>query len=282
MALDLEAAQAAIAAVTGALGLSVDEAAWGIHQIVNENMANAARVHAVERGLDPRRLPLFAFGGAGPVHALGVAAALGSPTVYAPPGAGVMSAAGFLTAPLAFDFVRTRRALLDRTDWAEVETLFAEMEHAGEELLGLDEVTHRRIADLRYVGQGHELRVEVPPGGAAELRAAFERRYRELYGHEGPAVSVEALNWRVVSSGPAPAVGLWTHVPAHAHTRTSPSERDVFFPGGRRAVPVYDRYALEPGARLDGPAIVEERESTLVVPPGRAAEVTEQLAVVVR
>ncbi|HEY6054986.1 MAG TPA: hydantoinase/oxoprolinase family protein, partial [Gaiellaceae bacterium] len=89
MALDLEAAHAAIAAVAGPLGLSLDEAAWGIHQVVNENMANAARVHAVERGLDPRRLPLFAFGGAGPVHALGVAAALGSPAVYAPQGAGV-------------------------------------------------------------------------------------------------------------------------------------------------------------------------------------------------
>ncbi|HSP74388.1 MAG TPA: hydantoinase/oxoprolinase family protein, partial [Gaiellaceae bacterium] len=280
MPLDPEAARAAVGSVAEPLGLSVDDAAWGIHQVVNENMANAARVHAVERGLDPRRLPLFAFGGAGPVHALGVAAALGSPAVYAPPGAGVMSAAGFLTAPLAFDFVRTRRTLLDELDWAEAEALFAEMERAGEELLGLDEVTHRRIADLRYVGQGHELRVDVPPGGAAELRAAFERRYRELYGHEGPAVPVEALNWRVVSSGPRPELGR----PVHARTDAAPlkGEREAFFPGRRRSVPVYDRYALEPGARLDGPAIVEERESTLVVPPGRAAEVTEQLAVVVR
>jgi N-methylhydantoinase A len=282
MALDAEAARAAVAAVAEPLGLSVDDAAWGIHQVVNENMANAARVHAVERGLDPRRLPLFAFGGAGPVHALGVATALGSPSVYAPQGAGVMSAAGFLTAPLAFDFVRTRRVLLDELDWAEAEALFAELERAGEELLGLDEVTHRRIADLRYVGQGHELRVDVPPGGVAELRAAFEARYRELYGHEGPAVPVEALNWRVVSSGPQPSPQLWTPTPTSTSTSVSPSERDVFFPGGRRAVPVFDRYALEPGARIEGPAIVEERESTLVVPPDRTAEVTEQLAVVVR
>ncbi|MGZ4388144.1 MAG: hydantoinase/oxoprolinase family protein, partial [Gaiellaceae bacterium] len=204
------------------------------------------------------------------------------PAVYAPQGAGVMSAAGFLTAPLAFDFVRTRRALLDEVDWAEVEALYAEMERAGEELLGLDEVTHRRIADLRYVGQGHELRVDVPPGGAVELRAAFEQRYRELYGHEGPSVPVEALNWRVVSSGPPPSARLWTVTSTSTSTSIGPSERDVFFPGGRRRVPVYDRYALDPGARLDGPAIVEERESTLVVPPGRTAEVTEQLAVMVR
>ncbi|HET8607972.1 MAG TPA: hydantoinase/oxoprolinase family protein [Gaiellaceae bacterium] len=281
MALDLDAARVAIATVAEPLGLSIEDAAWGIHQVVNENMANAARVHAVERGLDPRRLPLFAFGGAGPVHALGVAAALGSPSVYAPLGAGVMSAAGFLAAPLAFDFVRTRRALLDEVDWAEAEALFAEMERAGEELLGLDEATHRRIAELRYVGQGHELRVDVPAGGAAELRAAFELRYRELYGHEGTAVPVEALNWRVVSSGPKPEVSLYRPVQRVVHTGTSPSERDVFFPGGRRPVQVVDRYALAPGTRIDGPAIVEERESTLVVPPGRTAEVTDQLAVVV-
>jgi N-methylhydantoinase A len=282
MALDADAAHAAIATVAEPLGLSVEDAAWGIHQVVNENMANAARVHAVERGLDPRRLPLFAFGGAGPVHALGVAGALGSPAVYAPQGAGVMSAAGFLTAPLAFDFVRTRRALLHELDWTEAEALFAEMERAGEELLGLDDVRHRRIADLRYVGQGHELRVDVPPGGAGELRAAFEARYRDLYGHEGPNVPVEALNWRVVSSGPQPATQLWAPTSPPTAASLAAREREAFFPGGRRSVPVVDRYALGAGERIEGPAIVEERESTLVVPPGRAAEVTEQLAVVVR
>src|SRR5581483_4061756 len=104
MGLDVDAARAAIEREVGSkLGLSVEEAAWGIHTIVNENMANAARVHAVERGKDPSTLPLFAFGGAGPVHATGVARALGTSVVVAPRGAGVMSAFGFLTAPLAFD-----------------------------------------------------------------------------------------------------------------------------------------------------------------------------------
>src|SRR6185436_16922131 len=209
LALDLGGARRALEEkVAGPLGLSLDEAAWGIHQIVNENMANAARVHAVERGKDPRALPLFAFGGAGPVHALGVAAALGAPAVWAPQGAGVISAAGFLTAPLAFDFVRTRRVLLDELDPAEAESLFAAMEADGERLLGVDDVSHRRIADVRYLGQGHELRVDVPSGGVAALRGAFESRYRELYGHEGPDVPIEVLNWRVVSSGPRPRFRL--------------------------------------------------------------------------
>jgi N-methylhydantoinase A len=284
--LDIEAARHAVESrVAGPLGLDVDEAAWGIHQIVNENMANAARVHAVERGRDPASLPLFAFGGAGPVHAVGVGDALGSPAVLAPRGAGVLSAAGFLAAPLAFDFVRTWRAVLDGLDWREAESLFDEMEAEGTRLLadsGVEGVSHRRIADMRYVGQGHELRVEVPPeGGPEALVVAFAARYRELYGHGGPAVPVEVLSWRVVSSGPKPTPRL---MPPRGDTgaRTQKGKRDAYFPGGHRVTAIYDRYVLEPGFRVDGPAIVEERESTLVVPPGHRAEVTRELAVMVQ
>ena len=123
----------------------------------------------------------------------------------------MLSAGGFLVAPLAFDFVRTRRALVDELDAAEIEALFAELEAEGEALLrgsGATEISHRRSAELRYVGQGHELRVDVPPGGPAELADAFTRAYRGRYGHEGPDVPVEALNWRVVSSGPRPRLRL--------------------------------------------------------------------------
>ncbi len=277
--LDVDGARRALEErIAGPLGLSLDEAAWGIHQIVNENMANAARIHAVERGLDPRALPLFAFGGAGPVHALGVATAVGSPSVIAPTAAGVASAIGFLTAPIAFDFVRTRRVLLDELDAAEAEVLFRDMEAEGQDLLGIEEVTHRRSADLRYVGQGHELRIEVD--NLATLGDAFATRYREVYGHEGPAVPVEAVNWRVVSSGPVPELDL---TPARKPTGDAlKGERDAYFPGGRRSVPVYDRYALEPGNRIAGPAILEERESTLVVPPDRTAEIGPGLEAVVR
>jgi len=282
--LDVDAARRAIeGSVAGPLGLSLDEAAWGIHEIANQDMANAARVHVVERGREPSLLPVYAFGGAGPVHALGVAAALGSPQVYVPRGAGVLSAAGFLVAPLAFDLVRTRRVLLAELERAEAEALFAEMEAEGARVLraaGIEDVSHARSADVRYVGQGHELRVDVPPGGVGALAEEFVRLYGEVYGREGPAVPVEALNWRVLSSVPRPELRLSPRRPPSGEPRKG--EREAYFPGGRRVVPVFDRYALEPGTRVDGPAILEERESTLVVPPGRLAEVTANLAVLVR
>ena len=291
MALDVEGARAAIEhEVARPLGLTVDEAAWGIHTIVNENMANAARVHAVERGKDPTTLPLFAFGGAGPVHAAGVAAALGSPALVAPLGAGVMSALGFLTAPLSFDFIRTWRCALDDVDFARVNGLLAEMERDGAALLAQSgvakaDVTHERYADMRYLGQGHEVRVLLPPDELGEtdtLVERFEREYEQLYGRRGPDVPVEAVNWRVVSSGPRPELEL-AAVALEESSRPPRAARRAYFPtlGGYVETPVYDRYALRPGTRFDGPAIVEERESTLVVGPGQTVEVTPELALAV-
>ena len=291
MALDVAAARGAIEReVAQPLGLSVEEAAWGIHTIVNENMANAARVHAVERGKDPTALPLFAFGGAGPVHAVGVAAALGSPALVAPLGAGVMSALGFLTAPLAFDFVRTWRCTLEDADLDRVNDLLAEMEEDGAALLaqsglGADDIAHERYADMRYLGQGHEVRVLLPSDGmrdAVALVERFEHEYERLYGRRGPDVPVEAINGRVVSSGPRPELEL-AAVALDASSRPPQSTRQAYFPGlgGYIETPVFDRYALRPGTQLDGPAIVEERESTLVVGPGYAIEVTPALAVTV-
>ncbi|MFM8594098.1 MAG: hydantoinase/oxoprolinase family protein, partial [Chloroflexota bacterium] len=163
MDLDLDGARRAIATKIGEpLGLSLEQAAWGIHQIVNESMASAARIHALERGKDPRTLPVFAFGGAGPVHGYRVAVALGAPSLIAPFGAGVMSAVGFLSAPLAFDFVRSAPAQIETIDWARVNSLFAEMEAEGNAVLtasGVDpsEITHVRTAEMRYVGQGYEI-----------------------------------------------------------------------------------------------------------------------------
>ena len=291
MRLDVDAARAAIEErVATPLGLSVEHAAWGIHSIVNENMANAARVHAVERGLDATALPLFAFGGAGPVHAVGVAAALGSPAVIAPLGAGVMSAVGFLTAPLAFDFVHSWRCVLDDVDWARVNSFLAEMEAGGTALLaesGLaeDDVRHQRYADMRYVGQGHEVRIALPDGDLHdrdELVARFEREYERLFGRGGPDVPVEAINWRVVSSGPTPALELG-RVELEGTGGADKRPRQAWFPslGGFAETAVYDRYALEPGTTFAGPAIVEERESTLVVGPGHTVEVTPELALAV-
>ncbi|MFJ4100776.1 hydantoinase/oxoprolinase family protein [Amycolatopsis japonica] len=287
MTLDAEGAREAIRSkIAGPLGVSVEEAAWGIHTSVNEDMANAARVHAVERGKDPAKLPMFTFGGAGPVHGVGVARALGAPEVVAPPAAGVLSAAGFLTAPLAFDFVRSARSAVLDLSWEQVDALFAEMEAEGTELLqksGVDSVTHRRIAEMRYSGQGYEIRVPVERGNWPEsLVGAFTETYRTLYRRTGPDVAIEVLNWRVVSSGPAPEVTLKL-----AGTETEgdarKGSRPAYFPaeGGFVDTAVFDRYRLKPGDRVDGPAIVEERESTVVVPPGARCVVGEDASLVV-
>ncbi|MFD5094586.1 hydantoinase/oxoprolinase family protein [Amycolatopsis thailandensis] len=289
MTLDAEGAREAIRSkIAGPLGVSVEEAAWGIHASVNEDMANAARVHAVERGKDPAKLPMFTFGGAGPVHGVGVARALGAPEVVAPPAAGVLSAAGFLTAPLAFDFVRSARSAVLDLSWEQVDALFAEMEAEGRELLeksGVDgaRVTHRRIAEMRYSGQGYEIRVPVEPGEWPEsLVDAFTKTYRTLYRRIGPDVGVEVLNWRVVSSGPAPEVTLKL-AGAEAEGDARKGTRPAYFPaeGGFVDTAVFDRYRLKPGDRVEGPAIVEERESTVVVPPGAHCVVGEDASLVV-
>jgi N-methylhydantoinase A len=250
---------------------------------VNENMANAARVHILEKGKDPRRYPLFAFGGAGPVHAYGVARLLGASRIIVPRGAGVTAALGFLAAPLATDQVRTALARLDRTDWARVRGLVAEMEAdvvgalraAG---LPAGAIRVARAADIRYAGQGFEVTVPLPPGrlDAARIPAisdAFLQTYGERYGQAPREQPLEVVSWRVRAQGPVPRVALERasrrgRVPA---ARTG--RRPVYFPtsdrGGRFVeTPVYDRARLGGGATLRGPAVLEERESTLIVPPG--------------
>jgi N-methylhydantoinase A len=282
MALDLDGARAAIKAkIADPLGIDVDAAAWGIHQIANESMANAARVHVLERGRDPRRLPFFAFGGAGPVHAYRIAQALGAPSLLAPLGAGVMSTVGFLSAPIAFDFVRSWRAPLLALDWTQVNALLNDMQREGEQLLarsGVDpaSVTHRREADMRYVGQGHEIRVPLPEGvldasHAEPLADAFANVYRALYERLGPPVAIEVLNWRLTSSGPSPEFSLLLADAAAADAASArKGSRRAYFPevNGFADTPIYDRYKLGPGAAFSGPAIVEERESTVIVGPG--------------
>jgi len=296
MRLDTEAARGAIRdRVARPLGLSLTEAAWGIHRVVNENMAAAARIHGIERGRDLRAYPLFGFGGAGPVHAWQVGRILRVPRVLVPFGAGAISAWGLLVAPLAFDFVRTAPERLDGADWPRINALFREMEAEGRGILrtaGIADhaVTLRRRAEMRYVGQGHEVEVEVPPGvlGPSSLDAlthGFEAAYRALYSRTPMGVSIEALNWRVVVSGPAPDISLSAHPALAPEDNGSPDIKKIrpaYFPeaGGYVETPVYDRYRLRAGARFDGPAIIEERESTTVVGPGARIAVDSRLTLV--
>jgi N-methylhydantoinase A len=296
MRLDTEAARGAIRdRVARPLGLSLTEAAWGIHRVVNENMAAAARIHGIERGRDLRAYPLFGFGGAGPVHAWQVGRILRVPRVLVPFGAGAISAWGLLVAPLAFDFVRTAPERLDAADWPRINALFGEMETEGRGILrtaGIADhaVTLRRRAEMRYVGQGHEVEVEVPPGvlGPSSLDAlthGFEAAYRALYSRTPMGVSIESLNWRVVVSGPAPDISLSAHPALAPENNGSPDIKKIrpaYFPeaGGYVETPVYDRYRLRAGARFDGPAIIEERESTTVVGPGARIAVDSRLTLV--
>jgi N-methylhydantoinase A len=284
LSLDVDAAERAVARVADQLQMSTTRAAWGIHQLVNEGMAGAARVHAIERGKDPRGLPLFAFGGAGPVHGNGVARILHSPRLMVPFGAGVTSSVGFLTAPLAFDFLRSYLVELQRADWERVNELLASMSGQGDAILArsgvpAEERQFVRQADMRYIGQGHEIRVGLPDGPLSAdaitlIRHRFEEVYRGLFGRVGPDVPLEAVTWRVLATGPRPTVSL--HAPElSARTDVRKGERLAYFPEWEehRPVTVLDRYLLMPGDRFAGPAIIEERESTTIVGPGATIEV---------
>jgi N-methylhydantoinase A len=288
--IDLAAARRAIQErIADPLGLSIEEAAWGIHQIVNESMANAARIHTLERGKDPHRFPIFAFGGAGPVHGFRIAKALGSPALIVPFGAGVMSAVGFLTAPLAFDFVRSWPGRIDRLDWEKVNALLGEMEAEGQALLEnsgvlTEHIHHQCVADMRYVGQGHEIQVALPTGqlssdSISAIIGSFEEVYRRLYERLSQSMPLEIINWRVTSSSPSPQVRLQVTGDEQTVAQTArKGSRAAYVPelGGFHDIPVYNRYGLMPGTSFTGPAIVEERESTVIVGPDCCFRIDEQ------
>ena len=292
MHLDVDAARNALGRFGRRLGMTLEQVAWGIHQIVNENMANAARAHLGERGKDPRRLPMYAFGGAGPVHGYGVAEILRLPALISPVGAGVGSTFGLLAAPLAFDFVRSAYSRLDEQDWQFANSLLNEMAAEGRKVLessGLskEDISYQRTADMRYVGQGHEVSVSLPDGalGAKHLEtviATFENTYEALYGRKGPDVPLEIINWRVVARGPQPQLNMKLQRESMKAGNAIKGSRPAYFSArGYAETQVYDRYALKPGMTFAGPAIVEERESTLIVGARGRARVDERLKIVV-
>lgn len=285
MQLDRQAAHAAFDELAQALNLSVERVAWGVHQLVNENMAAAARVHGAERGLDIRRYALVATGGAGPVHACGVAQRLGIDKVIVPPIAGVGSAFGFLLAPISFDFTRSYLTRLDQLDFVELNQILSDLETEGRAIVeaagvAAADITVTRSVDMRYVGQGYEIRVPFGTGTVDApqqrvLQATFEAEYSRFYGRLCEGVPIQAVNWRVVVSGPTLDVA---DVTLQRQTTSlsgnglddQPPTRPVLFDAemGAVATPVYGRYGLAVGFAADGPAIVEEAESTTVVLPG--------------
>ncbi len=279
MRLDIEASCRAIQDVIATpLGLTLAQAAWSIHRVANEDMANAFRIHAMEHGRDASRYALLCFGGAGPVHAYGVGRILRSPAVLSPTSAGVASALGFLVAPVATEITRAYVARLDRIDWEHLAQILSEMEQSGRRFLteaGLKDVEMvvRRTADMQYVGQMHDISVPIPNGvlgidDEERLRQAFLTRYRDLF-QRAARLPIEALTWRITVSVAAPTPFLAKPLRGLAKPAKK-GERKAWFPEIRDYVTtdVFDRYLLAPGDGLAGPAIVEERESTFVVGPG--------------
>jgi N-methylhydantoinase A/oxoprolinase/acetone carboxylase beta subunit len=292
MRLDADAAARAVTEhIAAPLGLSLEQAAWGIHRVANEDMANAFRIHAMEQGRDPSRYALLCFGGAGPVHAFGVARTLRTASILSPASAGVASALGFLVAPVAAEHSRSYVARLDRLDWPRLNALLDELERTGRAFLSAagiapEAVRVTRAADMQYVGQMHDIAVSVPNGALAAhhetaLRDAFYARYRELFQRFVTRIPVEALTWRVTVSAPAPRIELRRRDRSAAAARKG--SRRAYFPdaGGYADTAVYDRYRLRAGDQLAGPAIVEERESTLVVGPAGSVTVDEYGSLIV-
>lgn len=286
MRLDREAARRAIAEkIAEPLGIDVIEAAFGIHETVNESMARAAAVHTLEKGLRPTDFAMAPIGGAGPVHACHVARKMGMREVICPAGAGVASAFGFLCAPMSFEFVHADVTPLSELDLTATRALFSQLEARGQELLsgaGLtaDDFSVTPGCAMRYVGQGYEVDVPLPAdflarGRREEMLAAFEAAYRALYGRIEDGLPVEIVSWRVVIRGPYPDIVPMTleAAPDLAMGRADHArkgERPIYDGQARAFVDagIYDRYRLRPGMEIAGPAIVEERESTLVVPAG--------------
>jgi N-methylhydantoinase A len=289
--LERDRAAAAIDRAIGApLGLARLEAALGISEIVEENMANAARVHAVERGKDLQARTLIAFGGAAPLHAVRLAEKLGIRRVLIPSGAGVGSAFGFLQAPVAYEVARSRYVRLDDTfDTSLVNALFAEMRAEAEVVVAAGAPGARfietRTADMRYRGQGHEITVALPPSefdaaSRTRLAAAFAEAYASTYGRIIPGLDTEIMNWtlRLAAIGeplpPCPPQPADRSVRPNGHCALfSPTDLTL------QLVATYRRDGLRPGSVLRGPAVIAEDETTTIVPQGYTARINPLSAI---
>jgi N-methylhydantoinase A len=290
MALDVGAAHEAVERLAAELEIEPNRVIRGIFDVVNANMIAAAKVHISERGRDPRRYSMVAFGGMGPMHAHAVAVGLKIKEVICPASAGVLSAWGMLVAPIAFEFGRSLVATIDAACLARVEGIFGELESEGAQLLeeagvAPSDVSFERSADFRYIGQNRELTIPLPrdlgDDPVAAAKRIFFEHYDLTYGHAHADVDVQVVTLRLMASSPRRV--LENAVAFNGRSEPVKGERLVHFEqaGGYVPTTVYDRYQLAPGTKLDGPAVLEERESTAVVPPGATAAVDDALNLVI-
>jgi N-methylhydantoinase A len=294
MALDASAAKTTLQRLGDRLSLAPQEVAKGIFNIVNEAMAGAARVHIAEKAQDPRHFTMVATGGAGPVHAVEIARKLRVPRVLFPIAAGAGSCLGFLAASIRVDRSWSKPQSLETVDWQGVEVTLADLKRDAEQelksaLTRPADVAWQILVEMRYVGQGANLTVSFPwrsanPAFAAELDAAFRKAYEINYGGVLPAGTLEVVTWRIVgATGQDIKRFVW---PGGSETsEAKPKARRAIFctqTDSMREVPVYDRYLLGGGTRLRGPVILEESESTIVVPIEADVEVLTDLSVLIR
>jgi N-methylhydantoinase A len=280
MKLDLAGAQRHLTELAKSLDTSMLEAAAGIYRVVGESMTAAARAHAIDRGIDYRGLPLFAFGGAGPVHACYVAELLESPVVIFPPLASVLSAFGTLVTPPRLDFGRGALSRLSALDWAQVKSILTELEsdaRGGLASAGCkpNEITLRFGADMRYFGQQNEVTTwfDTDPRGKHDrtwVRETFEKEYEKLYHLRLPEVDAEVVSWRLIATGPSVSRDS---TPEVGSGRVRPKTRKARFNGSETDAPVYQRRDLAHDQRIEGPAIIEERETTIIILPRWRAKV---------
>jgi len=279
MRLDKESARRGVEEkIAKPLGVSFVQAIWGIHDLINETMAAAAKTHIAEKGGNPKIVTIAAFGGAGPVHAYGLAKKLEAPRLIVPPNAGVGSAMGFFTAPRAFDLVRSHKVALNSVDFADIENIFLDMEKEAVQILkkesGEETIRFDRSLDMRFVGQGSEVNIPAPPGdfrghNREQIRRLFDDVYEKLYGRTYPDSEVEFINFKIRASLPERLLQLPRLEKKKDQTIDAAIKgtRPAYSNIAKDFIPytVYDRYKLFPGAGFNGPAIIEERESTLIV-----------------
>ncbi|MBM4278121.1 MAG: hydantoinase/oxoprolinase family protein [Deltaproteobacteria bacterium] len=278
MKLDKEAARLGVEEkVAKPLGVTFIQAVWGIHDLINETMAAAAKTHIAEKGGNPNLVTMVAFGGAGPVHAYGLAKKLGAPRLLVPPNAGVGSALGFFTAPRSFDLLRSHKVALTASDFIEIEKILKELEDEAAKILKKQasekDIQFERSLDMRFVGQGSE--TNVPVSGRdftkmrkEEVRRRFDEVYEKLYGRTYPDSEVEFINFKVRASLPARLIQFpKINKTGESLGKAIKGKRMAYSPkaGGFISYTVYDRYRLFPKATFKGPAIIEEKESTVII-----------------
>jgi N-methylhydantoinase A len=274
------------------LGLSLQRAAAGIQAIVNDSMARAAKVHCMERGKDPRDFALLPYGGAGPVHGYELARTLGITRMILPMRAGVMSALGFLAAPPSFELVRGDATPLATADPDRIGALLEGLEIEGRSLVetagvASGDITVLREAAMRYVGQSFELNVPVPTGAInsavlGRLESTFLELYLKRYHRLNPNVPLEITGWRVVARGPQPGMPQMLAADTGARQMQNGTRQVYSVERGETVkCAVYDRMALRAGARIEGPAVIEEDESTAFIDAGGIATVDDGLNLIV-